>query len=231
MRFEDVPAGESRQINGPLWGVRVLSAGVGAALLVDRSPVPVASLLLTLRAPEARPYDRLNMTGPIVLQIAETPDDDLSAAGVAPPVAIVTPTWTPQILNAGPVGGVSPDWLTTWLLPVGAQALIVYHRNLTATATVLKGVRFYGSDGAPIHGTATDLFGAGPLNLTASDTYLRPHFAFGAPEKVAGLGVRAGALVPFVATAGPPPSRVDITIGSAGGAIAAGQITLQGNYW
>lgn len=161
----------------------------------------------------------------------ETADDAAEAGqvnrGAAPPY---TPAWTPAQLN--PLfGGANPDWISSWQVPTGTGSLIIYHRNVDAATTTLKGVRMYDAQGNPIHGTATDLFGAAALNLTAADAFFRPHFAFGAQGEVAGLGVRAGALVPYVATHGPPPARVDITLGSAAGAIVAGQVTLQGHYW
>ena len=208
MRFEDVPAGEPRQINGPLWGVRVLSAGVGAALLVDRSPVPVASLLLTLRAPEARPFDRLNMTGPIVLQIAETPDDDLSAAGVAPPVAppvewsqdlwlfittgaafsrdFLNPGWARQLSLWGwNLGGVNPSLVACIIAPDGSVAQPAGDHTIGA----MQGpyVRCYAALGPGAAG--------GTAGLVQTSLLLLPHVApFGVRIIVSGAAGISGRL-------------------------------------
>lgn len=109
MRFEELSAGESRQINGPLFGVRVLSSGAGSAVLVDRVALPLLSLL-SLPAPRGRPFDRLNLTGPIVVQIAEAEEDELNATSAAH-----AEVWAESavVIPAGELSGNPQEWVFT----------------------------------------------------------------------------------------------------------------------
>lgn len=86
MRFETLAAGETRQIDGPLFGVKVLSIDPsnGGAIAVDRVWLPT-SVLVSLR----KEIDRLNLAGPIIVAVADDEQDDLTnaSASAAPPVA------------------------------------------------------------------------------------------------------------------------------------------------
>jgi hypothetical protein len=85
VRFETIPAGEKRQLNGPWWGIRFIDASASAVAIVDGIVLPLASgLLLTLRAIENRPHMRYELTGPVTVQLADTYGEDLSSSAVAP---------------------------------------------------------------------------------------------------------------------------------------------------
>lgn len=79
MRFETIPAGESRQLDGPWFGVRVLSAGDAASVQVDRLVLPMSVL-----AAYRRRIETVIATGPVVLALADAADEDVGALTASP---------------------------------------------------------------------------------------------------------------------------------------------------
>lgn len=100
MRFETIPSGETRQLDGPWFGVRVLAAGDGASVAVDRLVLPM-SVLPTLQ----RPMDVIVASGPIVLALADAEGENVNAASASPipPVPAGPSSVTTSIITI-PVG-------------------------------------------------------------------------------------------------------------------------------
>lgn len=120
MRFETIPAGETRQLDGPWFGVRVLAAAPGAALTVDRLALPV-SVLVAYR----RRIDVLVVTGPVVLAIADSELEDVNAASSSPS-APTEPEAAGQLVMSwrGYNGGSGLVWSGPLTLPARTRGLM-----------------------------------------------------------------------------------------------------------
>jgi hypothetical protein len=105
VRFETIPAGETRQINGPYFGVRVLVAGEGAALVVDRIAMPVPAVLPSLESE----VDTLIATGPITFVLGERPGEDLARANATPAPPAPAPPAIQEDVVIHPAGTLVPD--------------------------------------------------------------------------------------------------------------------------
>jgi hypothetical protein len=97
VRFETIPAGETRQLNGPWFGVRVLIAGKGSALTIDRVALPVPDCLPSIEGE----IDRVNATGPITFVISETQGEDLAKANASPQPPGLAPASRVEVIALG----------------------------------------------------------------------------------------------------------------------------------
>jgi hypothetical protein len=129
-RFLKVAANETQQLNGPWWGLRVLAFAAGAQIRINGDgPLPVMGTF-SLPATPDRPWDRLELTGPITVQLAPTPETVLAGA----PGAVASPYFAEEVASvtaAENAGGsrtfLRPDWATRLFLqmrkPIGGPAL------------------------------------------------------------------------------------------------------------
>jgi len=159
VRFETLVAGEARQVDGPFYGVKVLSADPtqGATLTVTDIVWSLA-VLPSL----AQTVDRLIAKGPLVLVLAEDSDDDLKAMSAAPQPAAVTRT----VYDSGAVAGgaaINSPVLDTSRL----GAITIRADNLAGAANRTLSVNLLEEDGVTVVEPLSQVVNLGTRGLFA----------------------------------------------------------------
>jgi hypothetical protein len=208
VRFETIPAGEARQFDGPWFGVRVLSAGEGAAVAADRIALPL-SVLPSYRAE----IGTLTCTGPIVLALADDEDEDVNAASATPQPQVGRP---PDTRIASYAGGYSfPNHLVTssWEFPAvtpppGARSGMIYTRAIGGPGPAVS-VRPYTRDAGGRVYPSVSAFNAWTQTANTEAMLL----GLGIDTGTTGSFGAAFAVGPAMALNGPAPEQAGVQLG------------------